>query len=161
MAKERHKKERKEVGGETYIGKKREIKRIVVKKLFDTFSHTIPLYEDGTTILVGPSGIGKTMILKLLNDLFSKSNKILQTIPFDEFRVDFEDNTSFWVTKEREHSQEQPKLTFHFRDEREQEHLYTLELPSPHKVAADIPLPKNLPNYSRQTKPRHPNCPTK
>jgi predicted ATP-binding protein involved in virulence len=104
---------------ETYSGKKREIKQIVVKKLFGTFDHTIPLYEDGTTILVGPSGIGKTVILKLLNELFSKSNKILQTIPFDEFRVDFEDNTSLWVTKEREHSQEQSKLTFHFRDERE------------------------------------------
>lgn len=135
--KEGHKKESKEMREEAYTGKKREIKQIAVKKLFGTLDHTIPLYEDGTTILVGPSGIGKTMILKLLNDLFSKSNKILQTIPFDEFRVDFEDDTSLWVTKECERSQEQPKLTFHFRDEREQEHLCTLELPSPHKVAAE------------------------
>jgi predicted ATP-binding protein involved in virulence len=90
------------MGKETRSEKKKEIKQVIVKKLFGTFDHTIPLYEDGTTILVGPSGIGKTVILKLLNELFSKSNKILQTIPFDEFRVDFEDNTSLWVTFEIE-----------------------------------------------------------
>jgi energy-coupling factor transporter ATP-binding protein EcfA2 len=124
----------------TYPGKKREIKRIVVKKLFGTLDHTIPLYEDGTTILVGPSGIGKTVILKLLNELFSSSITLLQTIPFDEFGVDFEDHASFWVTKQREHAQEPSTLTFHFRDEQEQEHLHTLELPSPHQAMVAQPF---------------------
>jgi energy-coupling factor transporter ATP-binding protein EcfA2 len=136
-ARERHKKERTVMTDEVYTAKRREIKQIVVKKLFGTLDHTIPLYEDGTTILVGPSGIGKTVILKLLNELFSKSNKILQTIPFGEFRVDFEDNTSFWVTKDCERPREQSQLTFHFRDESEQERIYTLDLPLPHKVAAE------------------------
>ncbi len=136
------------MGKESYSGEKKEIKQIVVKKLFGTLDHTIPLYEDGTTILVGPSGIGKTVILKLLNELFSKSNKILQTIPFDEFRVDFEDNTSLWVTKGREYSQEQSKLTFHFRDEREQEHFYTLASPAPHKILAERPFGLSTDNYA-------------
>src|SRR5205085_2302312 len=69
-----------------------KIKRITVTKLFGTFDHTIPLNEDSrTTILVGASGFGKTVILKLLKDLFSRSNKTLRTIPFEELRVDFED----------------------------------------------------------------------
>ena len=55
--------------------------------------------DDRITIIHGPNGFGKTMMLKLLYALFSSDNQTLQTIPFDEFRVNFEDNTSFWVSK--------------------------------------------------------------
>jgi len=64
----------------TNTREKKKIKQIVVKKLFGIFDHTIPLnQEERTTIVVGPSGFGKTVILKLLTDLFSQSNKTLGT----------------------------------------------------------------------------------
>ncbi len=78
----------------------RRIRQISVTNLFGIFNHTIPLNTDNRiTIIHGPNGFGKTMMLKLLHALFSQSNRLLQTIPFDEFRVDFEDSTSFWVSK--------------------------------------------------------------
>ncbi len=80
--------------------KRRRIQQISVTNLFGIFNHTIPLkMNDRITIIHGPNGFGKTMILKLLHALFGQSNRLLQYIPFDEFRVDFEDNTSFWVSK--------------------------------------------------------------
>lgn len=101
--------------------KTRRIKQISVTNLFGIFHHTIPLkMSDRITIIHGPNGFGKTMMLKLLHALFSQSNRLLHDVPFDEFRVDFEDDTSFWVTKtsrlkdltEKEHTFEQ-ETTFH------------------------------------------------
>src|SRR5579883_2415602 len=78
----------------------RRIRQISVTNLFGIFTHTIPLkMEERITIIHGPNGFGKTMMLKLLHALFSQSNRLLQTIPFDEFRVDFEDSISFWISK--------------------------------------------------------------
>lgn len=80
--------------------KVRRIRQVSVKNLFGIFNHTLPLnMDERTTIIHGPNGFGKTMMLKLLHELFSLNNHLLQTIPFDEFRVDFEDGTSFWVSK--------------------------------------------------------------
>lgn len=80
--------------------KTRRIQQVSVKNLFGIFSHVIPLkMDDRITIIHGPNGFGKTMMLKLLHALFSQSNQLLQDIPFDEFRVDFEDGGSFWISK--------------------------------------------------------------
>ena len=40
------------------------------------------------------------MILKLLYALFSRNDHLAMAMPFDKFRVDFDDDTSFWVVKE-------------------------------------------------------------
>jgi predicted ATP-binding protein involved in virulence len=80
--------------------KTRRIRQITVTNLFGTFNHVIPLnVDEHITIIHGPNGFGKTMMLKLLHALFSQNNRFLQSIPFDEFKVDFDDNTSFWVRK--------------------------------------------------------------
>ncbi|HEY4034329.1 MAG TPA: AAA family ATPase, partial [Ktedonobacteraceae bacterium] len=80
--------------------KKKRIKQISVKNLFGIFNYTILLHlEDRITIIHGPNGFGKTMILKLLDALFSQDNYILRTTPFNEFRINFDDDTSFWVIK--------------------------------------------------------------
>ena len=82
------------------VSKPKRIKQISVTNLFGIFNHIIPLkMAERITIIHGPNGFGKTMMLKLLNDLFSQSNHFLQTVPFDVFKVDFEDNTSFWISK--------------------------------------------------------------
>ncbi len=78
----------------------KRIRQISVTNLFGIFNHTIPLkMDERITIIHGPNGFGKTMMLKLLHTLFSQSNQLLRSIPFDEFRVDFEDKTSFRVSK--------------------------------------------------------------
>lgn len=80
--------------------KTRRIRQVSVTNLFGIFNHVIPLkMDEHITIIHGPNGFGKTMMLKLLRALFGQSNYLLQNTPFDEFRIDFEDNTSFWVSK--------------------------------------------------------------
>jgi predicted ATP-binding protein involved in virulence len=83
----------------------KRIKQISVKNLFGMFNHTIPLnLDERITIIHGPNGFGKTAILRLLDTLFSQSdlslsNSALQSLPFEEFRVCFNDGTDFWVSK--------------------------------------------------------------
>ncbi|MBV9690845.1 MAG: AAA family ATPase [Ktedonobacteraceae bacterium] len=86
--------------------KTKRIKQISVTKLFGMFDHTVPLnLEDRITIIHGPNGFGKTAILRLIKSLFSQSNTVLREVPFDELRIDFDDNTSFWITKTAQTSQ--------------------------------------------------------
>src|SRR5260370_39263687 len=80
--------------------KTRRIQQVSATNLFGIFNHAIPLKtNDRITILHGPNGFGKTMMLKLLHALFGQSNYLLQIIPFDEFKVDFEDDTRLRVSK--------------------------------------------------------------
>jgi len=68
--------------------KLRRIKQISVKNLFGIFNHTIPLnMDERITIIHGPNGFGKTMMLKLLCSLFSTNNSSLRDIPFEEFKM--------------------------------------------------------------------------
>lgn len=102
--------------------KLRRIQQVSVTNLFGIFNHTIPLkMDEHITIIHGPNGFGKTVMFKLLHALFSPVDQLipsylrLQNIPFEEFRVEFEDNTSFWVSKTSqadEHSGEQ-EIVFH------------------------------------------------
>src|SRR5712692_6026847 len=99
----------------------RRIRQILVTNLFGLFNHVIPLnLEERITIIHGPNGFGKTILLTLLNDLFSERNSILRTIPFDEFRIEFDDDSYFWITKtsvngskRKEGEALQPKITLH------------------------------------------------
>jgi predicted ATP-binding protein involved in virulence len=106
----------------------KRIKQISVKNLFGMFDHTISLnMDERITIIHGPNGFGKTAILRLLNSLFSSDNSALEGIPFDEVRVQFEDNTDIWVNKAVEMSEiseeyrnnfdePPPYFIFHFFD---------------------------------------------
>src|SRR6266536_3126326 len=105
----------------------KRIKQISVKNLFGMFDHTIPLnLDEHITIIHGPNGFGKTSILRLLSGLFSQNHFALRSIPFDEFRVHFDDGTDFWVDKAEELHDEYEKggrfppsfqeVTFHFID---------------------------------------------
>lgn len=82
------------------VNKPKRIKQVSVINIFGTFNHVIPLnMDERITIIYGSNGFGKTIMLKLLDAFFNQNNHFLQTIPLDEFRVDFEDNTSCWISK--------------------------------------------------------------
>jgi ABC-type transport system involved in cytochrome c biogenesis ATPase subunit len=66
------------------------IRRIQVSKLFGIFDHDIPLnLNERITIIHGPNGYGKTVILQLLDGLFGQW-EALSRVPFGEFVVEFE-----------------------------------------------------------------------
>ncbi len=71
------------------------IHKISVTNLFGIFNHTIPLnLDERITIIHGPNGFGKTILLRMLNGLFNSRYLELVTIPFSEFRVEFDDGDS-------------------------------------------------------------------
>lgn len=77
-----------------------KIKRIVVKNLFGTFDHDIPLNTDEhITILHGPNGIGKTVLLQMLNSLFRSNYYELYRVPFSRLTVEFSDRSKLVVNK--------------------------------------------------------------
>ena len=78
------------------------IKKITVKNLFGMFYHEVPLdLEDHITIIHGPNGIGKTILLTLLDALFSPQEEYykLRHIPFSELSVDFDDGSTLYLKR--------------------------------------------------------------
>ena len=83
------------------------IKEISVSGLFGIFDHVIPLNIDKRiTIIHGPNGFGKTAILRILNSFFNSRYADLRTIPFRNFRVEFDDTTSVEIIKTSENAED-------------------------------------------------------
>ena len=78
------------------------ITKVSVKKLFGIFDHEIPLNQDSRiTIIHGPNGIGKTVLLSLLYGLFHYDYNLLTVTPFEQFRVEFENGEFITVRRHR------------------------------------------------------------
>ena len=77
------------------------ITKVSVEKLFGIFDHEIPLNQDSRiTIIHGPNGVGKTVLLNMLHGLFHyEYERIGKMIPFRQFRIEFEDGA--FITGEK------------------------------------------------------------
>ncbi len=115
------------------------IKRITVKDLFGMFCHEIPLnMDEHITIIHGPNGIGKTILLKMLNALFKSSYEEFRNIPFSELSVDFDDGNILRLKKEIkpgvDKSGEGSKLIFEFENLGSKLKSYTIKFARPQEV---------------------------
>ena len=64
--------------------------RVRVRGLFGIFDHTIPLdLESRMTVIHGPNGVGKTVVLKMIHEVLSGAPEVLARVPYDEFQLDF------------------------------------------------------------------------
>jgi predicted ATP-binding protein involved in virulence len=76
------------------------IKQVSVEGLFGIFNHVIPLnMDDRITIVHGPNGFGKTIMLRMLNGLFNSKYSVFYNIPFDKFTVTLDNSCSLEVVK--------------------------------------------------------------
>lgn len=76
------------------------IKQIEVSGLFGVFNHTIPLkLTDHITIIHGPNGLGKTVLLKMVDGTFNGRYSILRSIPFKKLRILFDDDSVLEAVK--------------------------------------------------------------
>lgn len=76
------------------------IRTIRVHKLFGIFDHEIPLnLNERITIIHGPNGFGKTVILRMLNSLFREGLEILWRVPFQELAIAFQDESALKITR--------------------------------------------------------------
>lgn len=94
------------------------INKISVTKLFGVFNHPVSLnMEDRITIIHSPNGFGKTALLRIINGFFNSRYSELRTIPFTEFRIDFDDGSHLQITKcidLKSDTDKYKELTFHF-----------------------------------------------
>lgn len=76
-----------------------KIKRVTVKQLFNLFNHEISLNStEGVTIIHGPNGFGKTVMLNMIYKLFHSDYYIFYNIPFEEFTI-YLDNGNILTVK--------------------------------------------------------------
>lgn len=86
------------------------IQQISVSGLFGIFDHVIPLnMDERITIIHGPNGFGKTAMLRMLNGLFNSRYSVFRTIPFNNFRVEFDNGSSVEVVKASDTSEKTKK----------------------------------------------------
>lgn len=78
------------------------LKNVAVTKLFGIFDHEIPMDKpDGLTIIHGPNGFGKTVMLKMIAGALTGDPGPFLQYPFDEFRMTFQDGNAWSVYPER------------------------------------------------------------
>lgn len=80
------------------------IKKITVNKLYGVFDHVIEIKEGNITLILGENGLGKTVILKMIKNLFENDLLELGKYDFDLFSVAFEDESILEITREAKDS---------------------------------------------------------
>ncbi len=69
------------------------IKSIKVTGLFGLYDHQVTLTRERVTVIHGPNGVGKTVFLKLTEAFLRGRYHEISRIPFDAFKITFEDNS--------------------------------------------------------------------
>jgi len=78
--------------------------RVQVTKLFGLFDHEIRLnLDERMTIIHGPNGFGKTVVLKMMEALISGEYALFREVPFATFTVEADSDLSMTVVR-KEHS---------------------------------------------------------
>lgn len=88
------------------------LQRIVVDGLFGTYNHDIKLnLHDRVTLLHGPNGVGKTVILGMISALLQERFDYFGSIPFARFDLVFDDGSTLkLMAKDRAKSDDQRYL---------------------------------------------------
>ena len=81
------------------------LEHVVVDGLFDIYDHNIHLnLEDRVTLLHGPNGVGKTVVLKMIDAVLRENFYYFVDIPFERFVLTFNDGTVISLTAPDVHS---------------------------------------------------------
>ena len=75
------------------------LRRILVEDLFGLYKHDIHLnLPDRVTFLHGPNGVGKTILLGMVNALLKQRFLYLSKVPFSRFTLEFDDRSALELT---------------------------------------------------------------
>jgi predicted ATP-binding protein involved in virulence len=85
-----------------------KINNIVVEKLFGVFHHTIPINnETGITIIIGENGLGKTVVLEMIEAFFKGNFLYFSNVEFEKMIFEFDDKESWILSKNVESNNEE------------------------------------------------------
>jgi ABC-type cobalamin/Fe3+-siderophores transport system ATPase subunit len=114
------------------------LRELVVEDLFGEFTHPIPFKtQDGLTLLHGPNGVGKTMTLRALDDLFNKRFHALRGLPLRALHVEFDNGDRLQVSKAKPDGHQVVILEFILNPKAGRSHTWTYK---PSKAGMEIPL---------------------
>lgn len=86
------------------------VQGIHVEGLFQLYDHQIDLnLEDRITILHGPNGVGKTVLLRMVNALLEGRFSYFSKIPFRKFTLSFTDGARIELTKKSDQQKSSPR----------------------------------------------------
>lgn len=75
------------------------VRSIQVDRLFELFDHRVDLkLDERVTILHGPNGVGKTMLLRMVNALLDGRFSLFQRVPFRRFVLELTDDSKVELT---------------------------------------------------------------
>lgn len=69
--------------------------RLEIRKLFSLLDYSIPLDENEITMLTGPNGYGKTMILNILHCIMANNLNALCTLKFEQITLYYQGGSVF------------------------------------------------------------------
>lgn len=95
----------------------KKVSSIEIDQLFNLYDHRIKLNSDGITIIHGQNGVGKTVILTLIDAFFGGNWYLLSKFPFKEFRIVFSDSTILKISQNTP-QKETKKIVFEYQDNR-------------------------------------------
>ena len=96
------------------------IKSIKIENLFGMFNYNLSLnYDKKITILYGPNGIGKTVILNLIDNIFQREFIKVSDTNFHKIIFDLDNNTSFEIKRQadKEFNEDISTLEFSFKED--------------------------------------------
>jgi predicted ATP-binding protein involved in virulence len=75
------------------------ITKIEVQGLYEVFNHSISLKDESITLILGENGLGKTLVLKMIQAFFNKDFFELNSYHFTKFILHFVDESIITITK--------------------------------------------------------------
>jgi len=75
------------------------ITKVEVEGLYEVFNHSISLKEESITLILGENGLGKTVVLKMIQAFFNKDFFELNSYHFTKFILHFDDESIITITK--------------------------------------------------------------
>ncbi len=88
-----------------------KIKKISITKLFGLFKHEIFVNDAGITIIIGENGLGKTVLLEMVEAFFKKNFFYFSKIVFDKIEFEFDDGITWKIIKKEEKENLQLEIT--------------------------------------------------
>jgi len=83
------------------------LRKIAVTGLYGIFDHEISLDKpEGVTIVHGPNGYGKTVMLKMISAAFDGDVEIFRNTHFKEFKIEFADGRTWRAIRQLEKSKD-------------------------------------------------------
>ena len=112
---------------------------IQVDGLFNIYTHRIELnINDRVTLLHGPNGVGKTVILRMTNALLRNQLGYFKRIPFSRFLLGFRDGTELSLEVQHETAASEPLYVLRLLSNGEAKSSIVDWRTRPEAIAADI-----------------------